>query len=112
MGYPLDNLGDYNRARIDLQAKNGDLDALYKDVGDTAVADAAPGLMLKGGIIGSAVTILLGGISFLGYKGFQFMKKRREKLENEPALKEKFVEAVKAESSTSNTEEPIQDIQI
>lgn len=39
------------------------------------------------------------------------MKKRKEKLKNEPALKEKFVEAVKTESSKSDTEEPKQDIQ-
>lgn len=46
MRNPIENLGDYNKARIDLQAKNGNLDALYKDVGDTAVAKAAPRLIL------------------------------------------------------------------
>lgn len=72
------------RMRIDLQEKDGDLEALYKDVGDTAVAEAALGLIL-GGVMGSAVAVLLGGISILGCKGFQLMKKRKEKLKNEPA---------------------------
>lgn len=91
MGNPIENLGDYNRVRIDLQEKNGDLDALYKDVRDTAVVKAAPGLMLKGAIISSIIRILLDGV----YKGFHFMKKRKEKLKNEPALKKKFVETKK-----------------
>lgn len=112
MGYPLDNLGDYNRARMDLQTKNGDLDALYKDVGDTAVAKAAPELMFKGGIIGSAITIFVGGMSFLGYKGYCFMRKRKRKIENEPTLKQDFAEAVKTELPKSDTEGHIQDIQI
>lgn len=64
MGNPIENLGDYNRMRIDLQAKDGNLDALYEEVGNTAVDKATPGLMFKGGVIGSAVTVLLGGISF------------------------------------------------
>lgn len=98
MGYPLDNLGDYNRARIDLQAKNGDLDALYKDVGDTAVAKATPGLILLGATMGI-------GLWNLGKKGIHFMRDRRQKLKNEPALKEKFVETI-SESSNANTEEP------
>lgn len=29
MGNPIANLGDYNKMRIDLLAKKGDLDALY-----------------------------------------------------------------------------------
>ena len=41
----IENLGDYNRLKIDLQEKDGDLDALYKEVGDTAVAKAAPRLI-------------------------------------------------------------------
>ena len=80
MGYPLDNLGDYNRARIDLQAKNGDLDALYKDVGDTAVAKAIPGLILLGATVGIVLWNLV-------KKGIHFMIDRKQKLRNEPALK-------------------------
>lgn len=98
MGYPLDNFGDYNRARIDLQAKNGDLDALYKDVGDTAVAKAAPGLILLGAAVGI-------GLWNLGKKGIHFIRDRKQKLRNEPALKKKFVETM-SESSNIDTEEP------
>lgn len=99
MGNPIENLGDYNRARIDLQAKNGDLNALYKDVGDTAVAKAAPGLILLGVTIGI-------GLCNLGQKGLHFIRERKHKLKNEPALKKKFVETV-SESSNVDTEEPM-----
>lgn len=57
MRNPIENLGDYNRMRIDLQEKDGDLDALYKDVGDTAVAKAAPGLIILGATIGIGLWI-------------------------------------------------------
>lgn len=103
MGNPIEHLGDYNRARIDLQAKDGNLDALYEDVGNTAVAKAAPGLMFKGGIMGSVITALLGGVTILGYKGFCFMKEHKEKHKNEPALKKKFIE-IMAETSNMDTE--------
>lgn len=98
MGNPIENLGDYNRVRIDLQAKNGDLDALYKDVGDTAVAKVAPGLILLGAAAGI-------GLWNLGKKGIQFMRDRKQKLKKEPALKKKFVETM-SESSNIDTEEP------
>lgn len=98
MGNPIENLGDYNRARIDLQAKNGDLDALYKDVGDTAVAKAAPGLILFGVTVGI-------GLWNLGKKGIRFMRDRKQKLRNESALKKEFVGTM-SESSNIGTEEP------
>ena len=36
----IENLGDYNKARLALQEVGGNLDTLYKQVGDTAVAKA------------------------------------------------------------------------
>lgn len=97
MSNPLENLGDYNRVRIDLQAKDGNLEALYEDVGNTAVAKATPGLMLQGGIIGAAITVLL-------YEGFRFMKERKEKLKKESVLKKKFIESI-SEASNVDIEE-------
>lgn len=100
MGNPIENLGDYNRARIDLQAKNGDLDALYKDVGDTAVAKAAPGLILLGATVGI-------GLWNMGKKGIRFIKERKNKIKNEPALKKRFKEEVMIESSETNVNDHV-----
>ena len=96
---------------MDLQESNGDINMLYKDIGDAAVAKAAPELMLEGGIIGSVLTVLLGVISILGYKGTRFIKARNEKIRKEPALKEEFIEIVKTESLKIDTkEQPDSDI--
>lgn len=97
----IENLGDYNKAREDLQAAGGSLETLYKSVGDTAVSKAAPKLMFKGGVIG----VSLACISFVGYKGICFMKDRKQRIENEPVLKKEFIETIKAKASKSNNEE-------
>lgn len=83
MGNPIENLGDYNKMRIDLQARNGDLDALYKDVGDTAVAKVAPYLIVFGLAMGMVISKM----------GNDIIKKIR----NEPALKKRFKEEVMTE---------------
>ncbi len=90
MGNLIDNLGDYNKVRIDLQNAGGSMEKLYKNIGDTAVAEATPGLLLAGGAIVATVI----GIVKLGKKGIMFMKDRKEKIKNEPALKKEFVKAV------------------
>lgn len=97
----IENLGDYNKAREDLQAAGGSLETLYKSVGDTAVSKAAPKLMFKGGVIGVSLVC----ISFVGYKGICFMKDRKQRIENEPVLKKEFIETIKAKASKSNNEE-------
>jgi hypothetical protein len=94
MRNPIENLGDYNKVRIDLQNANGSLEKLYKNIGDTAVAKAAPRLLLTGGAIAAG----LYGIAQIGKKGIQFMKDRKEKIINEPALKEEFAKAVEYET--------------
>lgn len=101
MRNPIENLGDYNKAREDLQAAGGSLETLYKSVGDTAVSKATPRLLLKGGVIGASLV----GISFVGYKGICFMRDRKQRIENEPILKKEFVETIKAKASKSNNEE-------
>ena len=49
-------------------------------VGDTAVFKAVPKILLKGGVIGSAITAIVVGLSYLGYKGYHFLKDRKQKL--------------------------------
>ena len=83
----IENLGDYNKVRIDLQNAGGDLNVLYEKVGATAVAKAAPVLLLAGA-----------GILWAGQKGVQFLRKRKELIKHEPELKEQFKEAVQSEA--------------
>ena len=101
MRNPIGNLGDYNIARDALKAAEGSWEILYNSIGDTAVSKAAPKLLFKGGLIGAG----LFGIACVGYKGFCFIKDRKKKMENEPALKKEFVEEIEAESSKRNNEE-------
>lgn len=91
MANPIENLGDYNRVRIDLQAKNGDLNALYKEIGDIAIAKATPKILASGALI----AIVAWNI---GKKGICFLRERRDKLNNEPALKKRFEDEVIRES--------------
>jgi len=98
MNNPLDNLGDYNKVRIDLQKAGGNMDKLYKEVGDTAVAKAAPAILL----IGAGIAL---GLAYLGKKGIESIKNRRAKIKNEASLKEKFFKATEiiVEENTEKT---------
>ena len=91
MKNPIDNLGDYNKARDALKAAEGSWEILYNSIGDTAVSKAAPKLLFKGGLIGAGLV----GFVYVGYKGFCFIKDRKKKMENEPALREEFVKQSK-----------------
>jgi len=104
MKNPIENLGDYNIAREAVKAFGGSWDTVYKNIGDTAVAKATPRIFRKGGIVGSLVTAGVIGASYLGYKGYCFMKDRKQKIENEPNLKKEFNEALKSESPMENEE--------
>lgn len=105
MGNPIENLGDYNRAREDLQAVGGSLERLYKKVGDTAVSKATPKLLLKGGVMGVGGVGLVSTMLFIGYKGVQFMKERKQKIENEPTLKKEFIETLEIATVNMDSEE-------
>lgn len=94
MGNRIENLGDYNKMRLDLQAMGGNLADLYKEVGDTAVAKEAPKLMLEGGAIAVGGVTLLSALAIAGYKGIRFMKDRKLKIKDEAILKEKFAETI------------------
>lgn len=82
----IENLGDYNKVRIDLQNAGGNLDILYGKIGATAVAKATPVLLLAGA-----------GIFYASQKGVQLFKKRKEMIKNEQELKKQFEEAMQTE---------------
>ena len=63
MSSRIENLGDYNKVRIDLQNAGGNLDILYGKIGATAVAKAAPALLVAGA-----------GIFYISQKGVQLFK--------------------------------------
>jgi hypothetical protein len=73
-----------------LQAVGGSKETLYKNIGDTAIYKAAPKLLLCGGLIAASII-------FLGKKGVDFVKDRKRKIENEPALKKEFLNAIETE---------------
>ena len=87
MSSRIENLGDYNKVRIDLQNAGGDLNVLYGKIGATAVAKVAPVLLFAGA-----------GILWAGQKGVQLLRKRKELIKHEPELKEQFKEAVQSEA--------------
>ena len=93
MKNPIENLGDYNKVREDLQAAGGCIETLYKNIGDTAVSKATPGIFLAGSLLTVAGIVVI----FIGYKGVCFLKDRKQKIENEPALKKEFIEAIEEE---------------
>lgn len=101
MRNPIENLGDYNKVREELQAVGGSLETLYKRIGDTAVSKAAPKLLLKGGVIGAGLV----SVAYAGYRSICSIKVRKQKIQNEPLLKKEFVETIEAEVSKSNNEE-------
>ena len=88
MSSRIENLGDYNKVRIDLQNAGGNLDILYGKIGATAVAKAAPALL---------VYMAGAGIFYISQKGVQLFKKRKEMIKNEPELKKQFKEALETE---------------
>ena len=90
MRNPIQNLGYYNEVREALQAAGGKKEILYKEIGDTAVAKASPKIFIEGGLITAGLIC----VSFLVHKGYSFMKDRKQKIKNEPALKQEFFRTV------------------
>lgn len=90
MKNPIKNLGDYASINDDLKLFDGSKEKLYQSIADTAVAKAAPKLLIKGGIIATALI----GFSYAGCRGICTMKERRKKIESEPQLKKQFYDYV------------------
>lgn len=87
MSYPLDNLGDYNVARMDLENFGGKLADLYDHVGKTAVEKERPYIMMHGGLIVLGII----GAAKLCKHAYDSYQKRRTLIKNESALKKEFV---------------------
>lgn len=94
MGYPIDNLRDYNIVRDDLKAVGGSVEKLYEKVGDIAVAKKAPKYFMAGVI----VAIGVGESIRYGLKAISYMKERKKLIEEEEMVKESFKKSVKQEN--------------
>lgn len=106
MANRLDNLGDYNVVRNDLQAHGGDVESLYKEIGDTAVAKERPAIKREGQLEGFGyAAIFFGGLYVCkkGYDRFKRWRNDRRLIKSEPELKEKFVEVAQKASESENT---------
>lgn len=102
----LDNLGDYNIVRDDLYKHGGEVAKLYKSIGDTAVAEEAPALLTKGGLIGGAIILVAGLGTQAIIKGVKYMKNRKKMLEEKPNLEKQLAEQMeKASAQTDNSAE-------
>lgn len=99
MSRRIENLGDYNKVRIDLQAANGSISTLYSRIEKTAVVKAAPKLLL----IGGAITM---GLYYAGKKTVTLLKKRKQLIETEPRLKIEFEQALSSDMKESLDEVP------
>ena len=51
----IENLGDYNKARLMLQKRGGDLSALIKDIKNVGAREALPRQISVGLLIGAAI---------------------------------------------------------
>lgn len=107
MGNPIANLGDYNIARDLVKEAGGSWDTVYNNIGKTAVAKAAPKILFKGGFIGAGII----GLVWAGCETSRFMKDRKQLIENEPALKKQFAEAIEAESPMED-EDPTNNVEL
>ena len=101
MSNPIKNLGDYNIARNLVKEAGGSWDIVYNNIVKTAVAKATPKLLLKGGIGGGLIVGLLWG----GREVYQFMKNRKELIENEAELKKKFKKLILEQEIDENSDE-------
>ena len=102
MGNPLKNLGDYDEVRRDLQEAGGSKDALYQAIKDAGSAEAAPGQIALGAAITAGIIAIGVGV----YKVVDgFMKKRKQAIANEPALKKEFADTLETKLLEENNGE-------
>lgn len=101
----IENLGDYNAARIMLQKRNGDLSALITEFKNIGAHDALPKQLGIGALIGAS--IILGGQYVIKKTAMYVKKYKQEKLEKENVLKNELEVALAIESEDSKKEEPL-----
>lgn len=112
MANRIDNLGDYNIVREDLKSHNGDVDSLYKSIGDAAIAEVRDSIWKDGaktgffgGILASCVIVFSAwGIT----KIVKYSKQREEDkklIDSADELKERFDSVVSCVEDNSDIEE-------
>lgn len=99
MGGRIENLGDYNKARIMLQKRGGDLSALIKDIKNVGAREALPKHVSVALLIGAA---LGAGGTFAAHKISAHVKTRRELRDKE--LEEKLRTALNDEDEPDKPE--------
>lgn len=109
MKNPISNLGDYNEMRKMLQNCGGCMGTLLNKIGEDAVSKAAPGLMTKGGLIGSAVTVGIGAIAYGGYRAYHYLKEKFKGSSKTPEVEEARLKAIIAEMQATLCENNTED---
>lgn len=99
MGGRIENLGDYNKARIMLQKRGGDLSALIKDIKNVGAREALPKHVSVALLIGAA---LGAGGTFAARKISARIKTHRELRDKE--LEEKLKTALNDEDEPDKPE--------
>lgn len=95
-------MGDYNTARVMLQGKNGDLNALISEFKEIGALEALPKQIRTGILIGAPI----GGASvFVAIKVSNYIKKRKQVKLKESELKAELEKALELEEVPSETED-------
>lgn len=95
-------MGDYNTARVMLQGKNGDLNALISEFKEIGALEALPKHIRTGILIGAPI----GGASiFAAIKVSNYIKKRKQAKLKESELKAELEKALELEGAPSEPED-------
>ena len=95
-------MGNYNTARVMLQGKNGDLNALISDFKEIGALEALPKHIRTGILIGAPI----GGAGvFAAIKVSNYIKKRKQAKLKEAELKAELEKALGLEETTSEPED-------
>ena len=95
-------MGNYNTARVMLQGKNGDLNALISEFKEIGALEALPKHIRTGILIGAPI----GGAGvFAAIKLSNYIKKRKQAKLKEAELKAELEKALGLEETTSEPED-------
>ena len=99
----IENLGDYNKARLMLQKRGGDLSALIKDIKNVGAREALPRQISVGLLLGAAIGA---GGTFAARKISARIKTHRELRDKELEEKLKTVLSDDDDPDKPEMEEP------
>lgn len=100
MAYLLDNLGDYNVVRNDLKKSEGNVETLYKNIEEAAVAKAGPHIFKEGFLTGAGIGVGICTAIYGGYKYYKDKKYKKKALKTEPKLKDEFTRTMEVSGKT------------